>query len=386
MHLRSVRIFNCFGFGDTTANLEPTLVYILGRNSSGKTALLDAINSIAPERNPADHRRFENFRPTEDNPRVRATFRDMTLPETIDVTAPIQSQLTARNIPAVTITSLFTNTFAIINEHYTTLLQEIATSGTLTLTKSKGNCQLTVGEEFEQSNKRRQELDAILKRLAPGAILQNGPTRYENVNLTLSASDLDREAARQIIPRITYYDKQYSLTDDLPDHITSAEVERPPNSVTGAFLAVLNADDIRALLDTNDPDEQDRFRAVIQERANTLANTISQESSRLVAVTLSMTSHGLQITVRTDGKKSFYRQLSDATKFLIAYHIHAHGHEPGSILLFDEPSRGLHASAEQYLRAFLQRLALNNHVIVSTHSDRLIDIRHLAQHKTDAAG
>jgi AAA domain, putative AbiEii toxin, Type IV TA system len=213
-----------------------------------------------------------------------------------------------------------------------------------------------------------------LARAFPGNIFSVAGTNHNVTPPT--ASEFDRHIAR-FLPRIAYYNEQYNLTDDLPDHLTLTSVKSPPNGVTRAFIALLDADSITTLLTTNDPDEQDRLRNSQQDRANTLASTISKDSNRLVEITLSLTPNGLQITLRTDGKKSFYRQLSDATKYLIAYHIYADQHEPGAILLFDEPSRGLHASAEPYLREFLERLATENHVIVSTHSERLINLDRL---------
>jgi energy-coupling factor transporter ATP-binding protein EcfA2 len=258
---------------------------------------------------------------------------------------------------------------------YATLFNEMATAGTFQLIKfSPRNCQLMAGEQFDEATQRRGEIRAIINRLLP-----NNSFNYANANHAVThptPSDLDRLGA-QIVPTITYYNEQYNLTNDLPDHLTVALVGTPPNNVTNEFVTLLGADDLTSLFQTNDPDEQDILRATIQQRADALVAAINSSSSRLVQITLSMTSSGLQITLRTDGKKSFYRHLSDATKFLIAYHVYAHQHQPGAVLLFDEPSRGLHSSAERYLREFLERLAAENHVIVSTHSERLIDLDHL---------
>jgi energy-coupling factor transporter ATP-binding protein EcfA2 len=378
-HLNTLRIFNCFGFGDATVNLQPDLVYVLGRNSSGKTALLDAVNSLALSRIPRDHPRFTNFRPTSDeNPRIRGTFVDVTPPVTIELASTIQKEMVARNLPSAVIAEHFRNQFAQINESYNSLLQSIGETGTFTLTKfPNGECQLTVGDDFTESGARREEVNKIIKSLIPGGILTLAGTRYENVILTTTAAVLDKQLAGTIMPPLAYYNEQYQLTADLPDYITPAVIGSPPNGVTRAFITLLGPADISTLLATNDPDEQDDIRTAVQSRANELSLTISKDSNRLVQITLSLTSNGIQITLRTDNKKSFYRHLSDATKFLIAYHVHAQSHEPGAILLFDEPSRGLHASAEVYLREFLQRLAKDNHVIVSTHSERLIDLERL---------
>ena len=89
--------------------------------------------------------------------------------------------------------------------------------------------------------------------------------------------------------------------------------------------------------------------------------------------------NGLQITVETDHKMSFYSHLSDNTKFLFAYYLFQEVHNiKGDILLFDEPNNGFHPSAQEFLLAFLQSLAKQNLLIVSTHSEYMIDLDYLS--------
>lgn len=376
MELHHLRIINCFGFADTSPNLEPRLVYILGRNSSGKTSLLDAINQLAPRRVPEQHRRFKNFRPTDQNPQIIGTFRVNTAPG-FDVPGRLDSVLRTRGVPAATLSqsSTLESARAELTATYNALADETASAGFLTLHKfASGQCQITAGEEFKVAAERRKAVDATLRRILPSGTFTHGSSNYPGTPF-LSA-DLDREVSI-VIPQISYYTDSYSLTDDLPDHITTETLEESPNALTTAFIALLDSDALDALLTTNDPDEQDRLRGVVQGRAADLSSRITTDAAKLVEITLSLTPQGLQITLRTDRKKSFYRHLSDATKFLVAYHTYAQRHQPGSILLFDEPTRGLHATAETYVRSFLERLAEANHVIVSTHSEHLLDVDHL---------
>lgn len=60
---------------------------------------------------------------------------------------------------------------------------------------------------------------------------------------------------------------------------------------------------------------------------------------------------------------------------LFAYHLYTHTKNPsGNILLFDEPNNGFHATSQELLLRFLRGLsARGNLVIVSTHSEHLID-------------
>ncbi len=88
---------------------------------------------------------------------------------------------------------------------------------------------------------------------------------------------------------------------------------------------------------------------------------------------------GLQVTVRSSNKPSCYRHLSDNTKLLFAYHLYTTVNKLNSeILLFDEPDKGFHATAQEQLLGFLQNLGeAGNLVVLSTHSEHLIDPDHL---------
>jgi hypothetical protein len=88
---------------------------------------------------------------------------------------------------------------------------------------------------------------------------------------------------------------------------------------------------------------------------------------------------GIQITVETGGRMSFYSHLSDNTKFLFAYHLYSIAYKGSRILLFDEPNNGFHPSAQQQLLRFLKDLGKQeNQVIVSTHSEYMIDPDYLS--------
>ena len=66
--LKSLQIKNCFGFGDCRGIRlagPGSLTYILGRNSSGKTSLLNAIKYLEYGREPEQYPNFQNFKPTE---------------------------------------------------------------------------------------------------------------------------------------------------------------------------------------------------------------------------------------------------------------------------------------------------------------------------------
>ena len=69
MRLQTFRIRYCFGFvdsGEVDLREPNNLVWILGRNSSGKSSMLSALEQLASGKRPDEHPRFANFDPPPD--------------------------------------------------------------------------------------------------------------------------------------------------------------------------------------------------------------------------------------------------------------------------------------------------------------------------------
>jgi recombinational DNA repair ATPase RecF len=82
MKLKSFRIINCFGFRDSgQINLDSAhnFIYLLGRNSSGKSSVLNAIKyfelGIVPNQQP----NFNNFNDSGAQSALVATYKESTL-------------------------------------------------------------------------------------------------------------------------------------------------------------------------------------------------------------------------------------------------------------------------------------------------------------------
>jgi energy-coupling factor transporter ATP-binding protein EcfA2 len=368
MRLQTVRILNCFGFADSTIDLSPSLVYVLGRNSSGKTALLNAISNVSPHKKPGDDPRASNFNPSEETPRIEATFTTTTTPPE-NVTKFLEKKIRERNIPSAILENykplqeLLTTT----RETYADLLRDIANNGTLHVSRTlDGNYHIG-----EHARERLTKFRQIISRVAPNnQRFTHANTEYP---FQLDAQELENTAAT-IMPPIYHFSEQYHLTADLPDYITQDIVENPKTPAARAFVTYLGQHALTERLTTNDPDRQEELLNELRARAKALSDQASATGHKLIELTLTATHHGIQITVRTDQKKSFYRHISDATKFIIAYHLYSQVPTNNAVLLFDEPTRGLHASAEHDIKNFLADLTTKNHVIISTHSEHLIDL------------
>jgi len=76
--LVSFQIKGCFGFRDSDRiDLQDAtnLIYILGRNSSGKTSFLTALSYFSPHVIPNTYPNFANFDPTSQQPFLLAEYR-----------------------------------------------------------------------------------------------------------------------------------------------------------------------------------------------------------------------------------------------------------------------------------------------------------------------
>src|SRR6266566_299965 len=78
MQLVSFQIKECFGFRDSgRVDLQdPTnLIYVLGRNSSGKTSFLTALGHFALSLKPQAHPNFANFDPSPNTAYLLSEYR-----------------------------------------------------------------------------------------------------------------------------------------------------------------------------------------------------------------------------------------------------------------------------------------------------------------------
>ena len=184
-------------------------------------------------------------------------------------------------------------------------------------------------------------------------------------------------------PNIYLFNEKFSLREVLPERI-DVNWEESNNKFLNTFVGYLGKEKVDRYLVSNDPEEREELLLELRGRVKALTDKVNQyragtPNSDLLEITLH-DKNGIQITVRTDGKKSYYVHLSDNTKFLFAYYLYKETNNiSGDILLFDEPSNGFHPTAQTFILNFLkQRAAEGNLVIVATHSEYLIDLDFLS--------
>jgi predicted ATPase len=188
-------------------------------------------------------------------------------------------------------------------------------------------------------------------------------------------------------PAIYVFTDRFALSEDLPENLREEHLRGRQNALTEAFMDLLNRQALSDFLRASKMKRIDELRDDLQTKLNALCARINEDVSagaadELIRIFVDRQQY-VRIILHSDGKESHYQHLSDNTKFLIAYHIFQEQRERQeeltSILLFDEPDRGFHSSAQHKLLRFLESLADDgNQVFITTHSQHMIDLDRLA--------
>jgi AAA15 family ATPase/GTPase len=393
MKLVAFRILNCFGFHDSgwINLLDPqNLIYVLGRNSSGKSSFLTAIAYFAEGLTPSEADNFENFDGTKQASTLQARFTlhgdELSLDDFME---GVQKRLTEHGITPDIVRINEAAGFLVkdIRRIYHEILSRANTNREVWVEKtSEGNYRILIDRDFNDYNARIKNVKAVIDTAIPGG---NINMRGANHRISLGFYDFENRIAPQL-PKIELFEENYSLIEPLPRSITLKLMDQNTNveernKILAAFIQVLGEKQLRQFLTSNNPFTKQKLRDEMQANVNQLTERLNRslfgaetDDPDLLNIIL-FPGDGLTITIQTSTKPSFYENISDNTKLLFAYFLYqeTHGIE-GDILLFDEPNNGFHPSAQKNLLTFLKIIAENKLVIVSTHSEHLIDTDNLS--------
>jgi AAA15 family ATPase/GTPase len=383
MRLTSFQVVNCFGFRDSGRInlLDPhNFIYVLGRNSSGKSSLLNAIKYLEWGITPSGMPNFYNFNDSgkarfliagfslEDNDLDFESFWKLAI-ETLGKLGIGQNVLKLHeqlNNMVEKVREIYESFVAHMN-HTKEVSVHKDSSGHFHFLDTSGD--LLYGE-------RKKEIAALIRA---AAVNNSGffNIRGSNIQIDLTFHTFEDLLFHQF-PNIYLFNEKYSLRESLPDRI-DGNWSNSTSAFEKLFVEYLGEEKVNRFLTSNDPDERETLLQELDQRMLALTKRVNQERSDVNKDLLEIKLHeknGIQITVKTDGKKSYYSHLSDNTKFLFAYYLYQESKKiHGDILLFDEPSNGFHPSAQEFLLNFLQQLSREgNLVIVATHSEHLIDL------------
>jgi hypothetical protein len=401
LRLESFRIRNCFGFwdsGEIDLGAPGNLVYFLGRNSSGKTSVLRAISyfeyGVVPEQQP----NFQNYESIAGKRTLRARFSvDPSAGHKLSV-APLFDEVIQRFANAGLQAGVNEDGFSVspssqgakeaaalldhINECYSDLVKETQDKGEVWIEKVPNGSYKFLTEEdgYESYDQRRETIVARIDE-------SNRQLRNEGKTpLSLDFDWIEGLPYKQF-PEIFFFTERFSLEEDLPRSIRTEHLKGEQNALIEAFLSIIDRQTWMNLLAASGRARLKRYNDAVQEALDALSAEINQDTVEGVADADFIRfyvdrTRDVRIVLEVDGKESYYEHLSDNTKFLIAYHIfqqdRARKNALNSILLFDEPSKGFHSTAERKILRFLQSLAeRGNQVLISTHSQHLIDLDRL---------
>ncbi len=417
MRLESFRIRNCFGFwdsGEIDLGEPHNLVYFLGRNSSGKTSVLRGISHFEYGKIPQEHSNFANYERITGPRLLRARFsldpsgdRRLSVDNLLDgvvqqvgstgveikqgedgfsVTVPPSSPNPSHAVSHVA--ALLDH----IRDVYSALIEQVHAEGQVWIEKLPNGSYKFLAEEGQyESFKQRQESIGTLIRDMNSTRASGG-----HQQVPVDFSYIEGLLFMQF-PEIFFFTDRFSLDEDLPRSLDLNKLqEGQENALLEAFVSLLDRQTLRNLFNA---ERQQRIRSLtndIQEKLDALCERINTDASRgaadadFVRISVDRT-RDVRIILVVDGKESYYEHLSDNTKFLIAYHIFQEDRDRKnylpSILLFDEPNRGFHPSAEGKMLRFLEALGeRGNQVLVTTHSQYLIDLDRLTAVRIMARG
>ncbi len=388
MKLKQFKAKNCFGFGDSdylVLDSKSEFYTILGRNSSGKTSLLNAISSLKLDIKPGENKRFRNFSDDSDA-YLQAIFSlkktELVIEKMIDT---IEKKILSTN--QISKEEFDDNPqlqelLKYIMEIYSALFQKLSNVKSAYVTKlPSGNFMFSVDDNFDEAKNR---LDELRQKIADTYNTTQGNPEQKfikienkNIQLNFSAEEIENNIFKQF-PNIYQFDKENKLINEFPDRIKLEDLTNDSykdNTLVMNFISYLGSDDVHNFLKVEDPDKQEKLLNNLKAKIKELVKTVNKHirNKDLLEIILS-SKNGLQITFKTEGKPSYYYQLSENTQLLFGYHLFNEVYEfDDDIILIDEPNSGFHATVQSGLRELLKLLAKSNQVIITTHSEYMID-------------
>jgi hypothetical protein len=272
-----------------------------------------------------------------------------------------------------------------VYETYSTLIDNIHEMGQVWIDKNADGSYEFLTEEgiYDDFKARKERIDDLINRLNSAFRSAGKPNKVA----------LDSEYVEGLLymqfPEIFFCTERFTINENLPRSLNSDHLKQPlqNNALTEAFVSLIGTQTLWNLLHASGRKRIESYTQAAQNEVDALCAKINADASLDTAGAEFLQiyidrAQNVRIIVEVDGKESYYEHLSDNTKFLVAYHIlqedREHKNSLPGVLLFDEPNKGFHPSAEGKMLRFLSVLTeKDNQVLVTTHSQHLIDLDRL---------
>lgn len=345
MRLETLRILNCFGFvdsGEIRLDDPGSLIYFLGRNSSGKTSVLRSLSSLEYGVIPQEYPSFVNYEKPEGNSMLRARFSVKQPGIGIGLSSEhiVDSMVAHFGSVPVTIRKEEDGYVSEPNSHpasqiprllntvervYSELVEEILEANSVWVDKLSDGSYRFLGSQEDPARyeARREAIQESLGPLEAGEKFQVSGNNYRN-SPPLSFDQIEGQLFKQL-PEIFLFTDKFSLDDDLPRSIREEHLSGRQNDLAEAFIDLLGRQTLESFLRASGRRKQDALENELQARLDQLCDQINEDTTdggadELVRVFVDRRDD-IRVILDVGGKETYYEHLSDNTKFLVAYHI-----------------------------------------------------------------
>lgn len=404
MELKSFKIRNFRGIKNARCVLSPKITVLAGKNESGKTTILQALEALNEgwefqetdrPHNTEGEKRFSltcNF--TINDEEKKSLLSELGLDYSIKSNEVVIKK--SNEDPKYVVTGDFVN--SILDENSVSEEEVIIFRSQLDLLNNSLAIQgvpikvddvenfKTEDESIQQVRARINSVMPWISQKKPG-IAQEIQPLIDVISNILNSMDAVEEASQKVIdkvvelvPKIVLFS---SFGDELPSEMPVAEflakdTLRSKYRIVDDFISLSNLD--REKFATADKIQ----RANLASRASRITSDSFGKHWNQGEVELSFRAEGDSVLfiVQDKGKEALLqpKQRSKGFQWYMAFFLRltAEG-KTSNIILIDEPGLYLHAKAQEDVLGVLEELSENNQIIFSTHSPYLIDANKLGR-------
>ena len=390
MKLSKVRIKNYKCIHDSTEFDIDDITCLVGKNESGKTAILEALNKFNPFE-PADQEPIkfdhQNDTPVEDHEKNEQNVIEATFSLEQEDIEQIEQWITCKCVntiePTITLSGGYSNTVSVVQYGFEVDLDAIikhisTTTGIKTNTSMRASPKVAqdLHDQLDPSDSEANHYRLILEYIASSTLRDN----------------IFNSVLRARIPKFIHI-FEYPLMNDVIEisGLFSRIQEGQTTPEEQPIVEILKSAEVNYEVLLNAPRDNERgieikkAQNAVDKELNKILESWSQHeiyrmAPEILSSTLSIYIEDRRIPDSYPTRKTF-KSESQGFRWFFSFLMtqkHFYTDNNNVILLLDEPGLSLHAKAQKDLLQFFENeLASRHQVIYTTHSPFMIDLGHL---------